>query len=189
MGTSKPPFTGFASHIKDVQHANAAGKEGLVGDALRLLETASANVLAHIEHPKTLARLHGCAPPLQEAVVLVIIGMMMTKGERLFVASGVRSDKEQQDLYAIGRSSKHPGKIVTHIDGIKKRSNHQVAVDGPWRGLGLAVDLVFWDEQGRPSWDEAYPWAFLGALAKAQGLVWGGDWPTLRDRPHVELMA
>lgn len=182
-------FAAFADHVKDVQQANAAQKEGIVGDALRVLETASSQLLAHLENPKTLARLHGCAPPLQEAVVLVIIGMFMSKGERLFVHSGVRSEKEQHDLYSIGRDPKRPGKIVTHIDGIKKRSNHQAAVDGPWRGLGLAVDLVFLDDKGAPSWAEEMPWRLLGSLAKAQGLVWGGDWPTLRDRPHVELMA
>lgn len=186
--TSKPPFAGFADHIKDVQQANAARKEGLVGDAIRVLEESNTQLLAHLENPKTLARLHGIAPPLQEAVVRIIVSMFMAAGERLFVHSGVRTDKEQADLYAIGRDAKRPGKIVTHLDGIKRRSNHQVAVVGPWHGLGCAVDLVFLDDKGAPSWSESHPWAFLGALAKAQGLVWGGDWPTLRDRPHVELM-
>lgn len=182
-------FAGFADHVKDVQEGNRAIKAGIIDDALKLVEPNLNMLRAHLENPRTLAKLHGCAPPLQEAVVFIIAGMMASKGERLFVASGVRSDREQQALFAIGRDPKKPGKIVTHLDGIKRRSNHQVAVDGPWRGLGCAVDLVFLDEKGSPSWDEAYPWAFLGALAKAQGLIWGGDWPTLRDRPHVELMS
>lgn len=180
-------FSQFAGHVKDVTEYNAATKDGVISDAIKAAAASYTGLLQHLEHPRTLSRLRGCAPPLQEAVVAIIVGMYMTKAERLVVASGVRSDKEQVELYAQGRTK--PGKIVTHLDGLKRRSNHQVAVAGPWAGLGCAVDLVFLDPKGELSWAEVYPWAYLGALAKGQGLVWGGDWPSLRDRPHVELLS
>jgi hypothetical protein len=30
-------------------------------------------------------------------------------------------------------------------------------------------------------------WAAFGACAEAQGLIWGGHFMTIKDRPHVEL--
>lgn len=183
-----PDFSGFAGHVKDVQEANAAAKEGVVASAVKALREAQADLEIHLEHPRTLAKLRGIAPPMQVAVVAIVSAVFHTTGDRLIVFSGVRSDKEQQELYAQGRDPKKPGKIVTHLDGIRRRSNHQVAVEGPWRGLGCAVDLVFLDGKGAPSWAEVHPWPLLGTLGKSHGLVWGGDWPTIRDRPHLEMM-
>lgn len=183
-----PPYAGFSDHIREVQEANRAGKLGIVADALKAIDATNAHLAGHLRVPRTLARLAGVAPPLQTAAVDIIAAMFILTGERLMVVSGVRGDKEQVDLYAQGRTK--PGKIVTHLDGIKRRSNHQVAVDGPWKGLGCAIDFCFIDaDKDAPTWDDAMPWAVLGQLAKAKGLVWGGDWPTLRDRPHVELMT
>jgi len=97
----------------------------------------------------------------------------------LLVTDGVRTDAEQAALYAQGRTT--PGKIVTHCDGVTTRSNHQVHADG----FGHAVDCCFLVD-GKPSWGEKLPWALYGAMAKALGLKWGGDW-TKPDKPHIEL--
>lgn len=51
---------------------------------------------------------------------------------------------------------------------------------------GLAADLTFRDEKGRPSWDERHDWKRLGELGKDLGLTWGGDWKRLLDRPHFQ---
>lgn len=48
---------------------------------------------------------------------------------------------------------------------------------------GLACDLVR-VANGEPTWDGDY--SLVGHLARAHGLVWGGDWPSLRDEPHVQ---
>ena len=70
---------------------------------------------------------------------------------------------------------------MTQADGELHRSNHQPHADD-W---GHACDLAFVVD-GKPSWDEALPWACYGAMARAIGLKWGGDWQT-PDRPHIEL--
>jgi len=55
--------------------------------------------------------------------------------------------------------------------------------------FGLACDLVK-SINGEPSWKGDF--SFLGAIARAHGLVWGGDWgqPNLphsfRDNDHVQ---
>lgn len=124
-------------------------------------------------------KLAGVHPRLIVAVTR-ILNAMAELGFPMLVTDGVRTAAQQQALYAQGRGG--PGKIVTHTDGVVKRSNHQLKDDG----FGHAVDCAFLVD-GKPSWDDAHPWALYGAMAKALGLVWGGDWKSIVDRPHIEL--
>lgn len=120
--------------------------------------------------------------PLLIAAVLRILDAMRTLGHPMMVTDALRTDEEQQILYAKGRSA--PGDIVTYKDGVNKRSNHQPHADG----FGYAVDLAFLDADGHPTWDvKNNPWYLYGAMAKSQGLVWGGTWTTLVDLPHIEM--
>lgn len=126
-----------------------------------------------------MSKLDGIHPELRARVEKILAAMELL-GFPMIPFAGVRSVAEQQALFAKGRTA--PGSIVTYLDGVTKRSNHQVKEDG----LGYAVDCCFL-VNGRPSWDLKLPWAAYGACAKALGLVWGGDWVRLRDYPHVEF--
>lgn len=106
--------------------------------------------------------------------VKAIIEAMRALGFEMLVTDGFRTVKEQQALYAQGRTS--PGSIVTKADGVTNLSNHQ---------SGRAVDCCF-IVKGQPSWADSNPWLLYGAMATALGLTWGGSWTT-PDRPHVEL--
>ncbi len=99
-----------------------------------------------------------------------LLSTLALQGTPAKVASRGRSAAEQQAIF-----TQHPDQ--TQLDGTKKISSHQ---------LGLGADLVFL-KNGQPSWDERQPWAKLGELAKQQELIWGGDWKTPLDRPHVQL--
>lgn len=117
-----------------------------------------------------------------------ILAAMAALGFPMMVVQGLRTAEAQAALYAQGRTK--PGKIVTNCDGIKTKSNHQAKADG----FGHAVDLAFIDDPRTPvneTWDEQL-WhqagPAYGACAKALGLVWGGDWKSITDRPHVELL-
>jgi len=57
-----------------------------------------------------------------------------------------------------------------------------------FHNYGLAVDLVFRDGKGGPSWSEKHDWKRLGEMGKSLGLSWGGDWKHLVDRPHFQLV-
>lgn len=126
-------------------------------------------------HPRLITKAH----LIQQA--------MTALGFPMIVTDGVRTVEQQQALYAQGRNPQgmviDRSKIVTNDDGVTHKSNHQLHADG----LGHAVDMAFLDADGRPTWAESMPWACYGACAKALGLVWGGDWGTLVDRPHIEL--
>lgn len=105
------------------------------------------------------------------------------------IVEGVRSSKRQQELYAQGRTK--PGVIVTNVDGVNRKSNHQVKEDG----YGYAVDVYPYVD-GRVRISESYVIPKLKQIAthiktKAKKLgitvVWGGDWRSPYDPPHFEL--
>jgi hypothetical protein len=97
-----------------------------------------------------------------------VMKRMADAGHPMRVSSSERTAEQQQKLFAQGRSA--PGPIVTEVDGVIKKSLHQ---------QGIAADLAF---TGKDK-----PWDLLGKIAKEEGLVWGGDWKTLKDYGHVQL--
>lgn len=129
--------------------------------------------------------MSGVHPNLKEKVIRILTSMD-SLGFPMMVTDGVRTQEQQQRLYAQGRTV--PGRIVTYADGVTKHSNHQAKMDGH----GHAVDCCFLvdaDSDGDvddPSWDAKRPWALYGLMAQTLGLVWGGAWK-MRDLPHVEL--
>lgn len=114
------------------------------------------------------------------------------------VVQGLRTAEYQNSLYQQGRTK--PGKIVTKLDGYNRKSNHQAKSDG----YGHAVDIAVcghYDQNGiyvKYTTDtEMFDNKKLveisrhvKAVAKEMGLdiVWGGDWKTLYDTPHYELV-
>ena len=98
------------------------------------------------------------------------------------VTEGVRTVQRQQELYAQGRTT--AGKIVTNVDGVNAKSNHQPKEDG----YGYAVDIY-----ANPiNVDDTVNIAAIAAHIKIAALnngvkvEWGGDWK-MKDYPHFEL--
>lgn len=114
------------------------------------------------------------------------------------IVQGLRTAAYQNELYQQGRT--RPGKIVTKLDGYNKKSNHQAKADG----YGHAVDIAVcghYDQNGNYVKYTTDAEMFdnkklveisrhVKAVAKEMGLdiVWGGDWKTLYDTPHYELV-
>lgn len=96
------------------------------------------------------------------------------------VLCGTRSVEEQQALYAQGRTK--PGKIVTWIDGVTKKSNHNHLPS-------LAVDVAPYPID----WENLERFKYLAKVIKRIALEnnielrWGGDWKKNKDYPHFEL--
>ena len=108
---------------------------------------------------------------------------MASFGAPIFLIFVGRTAKEQQALYAKGRSQ--PGKVVTYLDGVLKTSKHQPQHDG----LVHAIDFAFVNDPRTPrdeTWDADMPWAVVGQMAEHLGLVWGGRWK-MRDLGHIEV--
>lgn len=107
-----------------------------------------------------------------------VLEAMAQSGHPMFLVQGLRSDAEQIALYAQGRTVK--GHKVTNADGVRTRSNHQAKADG----YAHAADCAF---VGPEPFSDDHPWQLYGAIAQDCGLIWGGNWKALPDRPHVEL--
>jgi len=103
------------------------------------------------------------------------------------VTEGVRTVERQQELYAQGRTKL--GIVVTNVDGVKTKSNHQPKADG----YGYAVDLYPYIN-GNVDVNAVKELKVIGAhilkTAKEMGVNvdWGGNWK-MQDYPHFELKA
>lgn len=102
-------------------------------------------------------------------------------GITLLVTCTYRSNEEQADLYAIGRTAK--GKIVTNaLPGESKHNNMEGGAPA-----SLAFDVVPL-VAGKPMWDASNPvWQVVGSLGESVGLKWAGRWKRMREYPHFEI--
>lgn len=128
-------------------------------------------------HEERTERTLATVDPVLALKVRRVLAAMAALGCQMVATDGRRTTAQQQALYAKGRTA--PGKIVTHLDGVTKRSRHQD---------GKAIDCCFADLTTGALWKPTYtgPWEAYGLCAEALGLTWGGRW-RIRDRPHVEL--
>jgi len=95
-------------------------------------------------------------------------------GVDVLVTCTLRSNEEQAQLYAQGRTS--PGHIVTDAPAGKSAHN-----------FGLAIDVVPM-VNGKPDWNGHDPvWHVIGDLAQAAGLQWAGapGFP-FPEEPHMQ---
>ncbi len=105
------------------------------------------------------------------------------QGIAILFSDCLRTKEEQDALYAQGRTV--PGSIVTNARGNSYSSQHQ------W---GIAIDFYLnmdIDKDGTKK-DDAFNnstglFDQVGQIAKSIGLGWGGDWISIKDRPHVYL--
>jgi len=110
---------------------------------------------------------------------------LLTRADRagipLTVICTFRSMEEQAELYAQGRTK--PGAIVTNA-----RPGYS------YHNFGLAIDVVptrllmmkNWGDTPEYAPEADALWHQLGSLGVDIGLTWGGDFTTLKDRPHFE---
>lgn len=96
------------------------------------------------------------------------------------VLEGHRSVERQQKLFAQGRTV--PGKIVTRIDGVTKKSNHNFM---PSRAVDIAPYPIDWNDLER--FKEVAKIVKRIAMENSIELRWGGDWK-MKDYPHFELV-
>jgi hypothetical protein len=103
--------------------------------------------------------------------IAVILAAALAEGVELMVFETYRSQARQAALFRAGATQ------------LSKVGVHH---------YGLACDLVR-NVQGEPSWKGDF--SLIGKLARANGLIWGGDWGhpekphTFLDQVHVQRCA
>ena len=104
---------------------------------------------------------------------------LLPKGVRLRFAYTLRTNSEQDALYAIGRTK--PGRIITNAKGGQSMHNY-----------GLAFDIVILldkDGDGKfetASYDLDKHWMAVTNYFKSKGWECGGDWKSFKDYPHFQ---
>ena len=101
------------------------------------------------------------------------LSLCRLRGLDPLVTSTLRTDAEQAELYAQGRTK--PGKIVTNAK--PRQSAHN---------FGLALDFVPM-VNGKPEWNAKHPhWLAIGEAAEEVGFEWAGRWTRFREFPHIQ---
>jgi peptidoglycan L-alanyl-D-glutamate endopeptidase CwlK len=92
-----------------------------------------------------------------------------------FLTCVFRSDEEQTQLYAIGRTVK--GKIVTNAKAGQSKHNKKPSE---------AFDIAFITIDKKLSWKPIYFKRFADII-KTKGIKWGGNFKSIPDAPHFEV--
>lgn len=116
--------------------------------------------------------------------VLQVIGLSYEEGIYVQISSGYRTFEDQATLYGQGRpdyvwngrSYGREGNIVTHARPGESVHNE-----------GRAVDFFLVTSDGkRALWKVDEKWRRVAEIAKEIGFLWGGDWASFPDYPHLE---
>lgn len=119
--------------------------------------------------------------PIVRAKCEAHIAACAKAGIPITVTFTYRSNETQAALYAQGRTA--PGKIVTNAKAGQSFHNYRLAYDATPTAL---LKLKNWGDNPKDQAETNRIWALYGYLAKQQGLEWGGDWKTIKDRPHCQ---
>lgn len=125
----------------------------------------------------SLQRIEKLHPKLREEVKQIVNNLAKRK-VKIRITQGLRTDKEQNDLYAQGRTK--PGKIVT-----KAKAGYS------YHSYGLAVDFCLLHDDNSISYslvedldkDNKADWMEVVEEFKKLGWDWGGSFG---DTPHFD---
>lgn len=99
-----------------------------------------------------------------------VLAKLKAKGYSPKIDFGWRSISYQQELVKKGAS--------------KTTFSWHNVTDDRGNPSALAADII----ETKPNWNTTNPfWKDLGIAAKSEGLVWGGDWKSFKDYPHVQM--
>lgn len=102
-------------------------------------------------------------------------------GYSIVITEGYRSIEKQNELYAQGRTKK--GAIITNAKGGNSQHNFGIAVD-----FALNMDVDGDGDIKDDLWnDSKNHFEKIADIAKTVGLAWGGDWKSIKDKPHIYL--
>lgn len=138
-----------------------------------------------------IATLH---PFVREEVTKIIeaCNRALTGNAKVRITQGLRTFKEQNELYALGRTKVNPnGKTLKKPMGNKVTN----AIAGKSvHNYGFALDICLIINGKTASWDTAKDWdndriadwyECVKIFAKF-GWEWGGNWKTFKDLPHFD---
>lgn len=123
------------------------------------------------------------------------INSKLTGCSQVRISQGLRTFKEQDGLYALGRTITNPvgktakktkGNIVTQSKGGQSVHNYGFAVD-----IVLIIDgkEASWDTRKDWDGDKVADWDECVKVFEKHGWSWGGTWITFKDMPHFDKIG
>lgn len=142
----------------------------------------------------SLQRISLLHPAIQSVLktILAECDKALTGRAKVRITQGTRTHKEQDDLYALGRTKVNPdgksssrplGYKVTNAKGGSSIHNFGLAVD-----FCLIIDgkEASWDDVKDFDGDKVSDWMEVVAIFERHGFTWGGRWSSFIDKPHFE---
>lgn len=127
-----------------------------------------------------IKKLH---PFVREEVTKIIqeCELPLTGRAKVRITQGLRTYKEQQDLYDQGRTK--PGRKVTNAKPGQSVHNYGLAVD-----ICMIIDgkTASWDTVKDWDNDRIADWYECVKIFAKNGWDWGGNWKNFKDLPHFE---
>ncbi len=182
---------------RDLQRELGVKVDGVPGpvtitNALAAIQHSRMDFNAEKEHPATvaaattfddrtegvLATLDPKAVPMFREFLCLARATAATLGCDYILISGNRTWKEQDALYAKGRTA--PGAIVTNARGGSSNHNFGIAVDA-----GVFAGKLYLDNTDPARAAKVHK--ACSEHAAACGLEWGGSWTSIKDLPHYEV--
>lgn len=117
----------------------------------------------------SIDRINKLHPAIKDEVTALYLKAcdLMPQGTVIRIVQGLRTFPEQHALYV-----QRPR--VTHADAGQSYHNY-----------GLAIDFCLLIN-GQVSWVVDANWHKVVDVFKAAGYLWGGDWKSFKDLPHLE---
>lgn len=123
---------------------------------------------------RDIESLHPKVQPLALEFIAKANQYLNPKGFSVKIISTLRNNEEQQALYNQGRTTS--GRKVTNARPGYSTHNFGVGFD-----VGIFKDKLY----NPPEADKYY--SEIAPIAKRLGLEWGGDWISIKDRPHYQF--
>lgn len=131
----------------------------------------------------TLQRIQDLHPKLRAEALEIYNLIVKALDGRAFCrfSQVLRTIKEQDALYAQGRTTKGPK--VTNAKGGSSFHNYGLAID-----IVMIVDgkVASWDIAKDWDLDQIADWVEVVKIFKSYGWAWGGDWKSSKDYPHFD---
>lgn len=128
---------------------------------------------AQLAH-RNLKKIGDIYPPFAAKIVAFLEGSPTD----WLITTGFRTFREQDSLYALGRTREIGKRTVTNALSGQSAHNYGIAVDlAPVIGLPDNIQIP---------WQELRLWDELKKLDNDL-IEWGGNWASFQDRPHVQV--
>lgn len=137
--------------------------------------------------PKSDERILSIHQDLQGMARELVNRLDKEHGIKVRVVFGFRSYKQQNELYAKGRTTQQLEDAgIKGIDGRPDKGKVTNARGGySFHNFGLAIDVVE-IAGGKALWKNDN-WETIGKVGESIGWEWGGRWTSFVDKPHFQV--